>query len=258
MATLLQVEQLQVVLGSTPILHGLTFEVAAGRWVGLIGPNGSGKTTLLRALSGVLPYAGSIRFEGQEVRDWKPQARARRLAFVPQGAAPVFDFQVAERVLLGRSPHKRWLEPWSADDRARVRQALAQVDLDGFEERNLLQLSGGERQRVLLAQALVQDADLLLLDEPTTHLDIHHQFAWMEQVQTLVADGKTVIGVFHDLELAARYAHHLLVLYQGRLVAAGPPADVLTPERLAAVFRMQARVQPAYGGGVRIDWQAPS
>lgn len=251
---LLTAHQLGVTLDDQPILRGLTFDVRAGTWVGLLGPNGSGKTTLLRAISGVLPYAGTLQLDGKPVRDWSPQAMAKRLAFVRQAPHLTFDFSVEELVLLGRAPHKRWLQSYSPRDRALVRDALAQVDLDGFADRSILSLSGGEMQRVFLAQALVQEADLLLLDEPTSHLDVHYQFAFMEHVAALVDRGCAVLAAFHDLELAARYADRLLLLDEGALVAHGPPADVLTPHRIADVFHMQATVDRMPDDTLRIDY----
>ena len=251
---LLQAERVSVALGGQRILRTVSFDVAAGTCVGLLGPNGSGKTTLLRAMSGVLPHEGRLIFDGQPVQHWTPRALARRLAFVRQSPALSFDLSVRALVAMGRAPHRRWLEPYDERDRALVRQALAQVDLDGFADRSALSLSGGELQRVFLAQALAQEADLLLLDEPTAHLDVHYQFTLMNRVRTLVGGGRTVLGVFHDLELAARYADRLLILSEGCLVAAGPPADVLTPALIARVFRMDARVHREAGGVLRISY----
>ncbi|GIV61573.1 ABC transporter ATP-binding protein [Rhodocaloribacter litoris] len=250
-------ENLSVVLDGKPVLRELGFTVEAGTWVGLLGPNGSGKTTLLRAIGGLLPYAGTLRVLGREVRAWKPQALARHLAFVRQSASLLFDFTVEELVLLGRAPHKGWLETDTRADRERVRRALARVDLAGFEKRSMLSLSGGEQQRVFLAQALVQEAELLLLDEPTAHLDVHHQFEFIDHVRGLVRAGCTVIAAFHDLELAARFADRILVLDRGRLAAAGPPARVLTADLIAGVFRMEARLYPAEDGSLRIHYVGP-
>ena len=254
---LLRADALHVALDDTEILHDLRFEVEAGTWIGLLGPNGSGKTTLLRTVAGLLTYAGSLTLDGRPVREWSARAMAHRVAFVRQSTPLSFDFSVEELVLLGRSPHKGWLERYAQDDRHHVREALARVDLGGFAHRSVLSLSGGERQRVFLAQALVQEADLLLLDEPTTHLDVHYQFEFLHVVRDLVAAGRTVVAVFHDLELAARFADHLLVLDEGRLVTGGPPRAVLTESLLASVFRMQARLLPSEDGAVRIHYQAP-
>lgn len=255
---LVYAHDLRVALEDTPILHGLSFRVEAGSWIGLLGPNGSGKTTLLRALSGALAYDGTLQLLGREVQRWKPRALARRLAFVRQSPLLTFELTVEELVRLGRSPHKGWLEGYGAGDRARVRRALAEVDLEGFAERSVLSLSGGELQRTFLAQALVQEAELLLLDEPTAHLDVHYQFEFMDRVRELVRGGRTALAVFHDLELAARYADEVMVLHRGRLAAAGPPAEVLTPTLVASVFRMRASVTPCPDGTLRIDYEGPT
>jgi len=255
---LLAVDRLHVKIEGEPILQGVDFDVSAGRRVGLLGPNGSGKTTLLRAIGGLIPIEGRVALDGRSVETLGAQERARRLAFVRQAPSLSFDFTVRDLVLLGRAPHRGWLESYKRPDRAHVQEALARVDLQGFADRSVLSLSGGELQRVFLAQALVQEADLLLLDEPTSHLDVHYQFSFMEQVQTLVRDeGRTVLTVFHDLELASRYAERLLVLRNGHLVADGPPASVLTPSSIADVFGMNARVDRSPEGGVRIDYLGP-
>jgi iron complex transport system ATP-binding protein len=254
---LLSIRQLNVRLDGHLILEDVDFEMGTGSWVGLIGPNGSGKTTLLRAIGAHIPFEGAIQLDDRAVEDWSPSERARRLSYVQQAPSLTFDFTVEELVLLGRAPHRGWLQAYRTDDRALVREALSKVDLEGFASRSVLSLSGGEMQRVFLAQALVQEADLLLLDEPTAHLDVHYQFAFMEQIAALVREGHTVLAVFHDLELAARYADRLLVLQEGRLVADGRPETVLTPQCLAEVFGMRARTQRRDDGSLRIDYLAP-
>jgi len=245
-----------VTLDGTPILRELDFDIPAGEWTGLIGPNGSGKTTLLRAINGLVAYEGSLQLDGREIRYWSPRALARRMAFVRQSTPLSFDFRVDELVMLGRAPHKGWLDTNSAADRSHVQQALERVDLLPLADRSVLSLSGGERQRVFLAQALVQQADVLLLDEPTTHLDVHYQFAFLEVVHEMVREGRTVIAVFHDLELAARYADRLLVMHQGQLHRTGTPTEVLTSDLLASIFRMKATVDHGTGDGPSIRYHA--
>lgn len=253
----LSADQLTVALDGSTILQDVSFDVPTGRWVGVVGPNGAGKTTLLRAIGGHIPFDGAIELQGTPVDAMSAPNRARTLAFVRQARSLTFDFTVEEFVLLGRAPHRGWLETYRASDRERVRAVLAQVDLEGFESRSVLSLSGGEMQRVFLAQALVQDTDLLLLDEPTAHLDVHYQFSFMEQVRAQVDDGRTVLAVGHDLELAARYADHLLLIADGRLQAEGPPGSVLTPDRIAAVFGMRAEVGRRPDGTLRVDYLGP-
>lgn len=245
-------QDLCVSIGGRRILDDVTFQVEEGQTVGLVGPNGSGKTTLLRALAGTLPYEGSLRLHDREVSSWKPRPLARELAFLRQNTSLEFDFTVEQLVLLGRSPHKGWLEGYSAADREHIRSALDRVELLPFLNRSVLTLSGGELQRALLAQALVQEAPLLLLDEPTAHLDIHHQFEFMEIVAELAAASHTTITVFHDLELAARFAGSILVLESGRLVAGGTPRQVLTEKLISEVFRMRAAVEADDSDHVRI------
>lgn len=253
----LSLDNVGVELDGHTILADVRFDVCAGQWVGVLGPNGAGKTTLLRAIGNHVPHDGRILLDGRRVDEMGSRSRARMLAFVRQARSLTFDFSVKEFVLLGRAPHRGWLETYRTSDEARVRTALAQVDLEGFESRSVLSLSGGEMQRVFLAQALVQDADLLLLDEPTAHLDVHYQFSFMEQVREQVADGRTVLAVFHDLELAARYADRLLLLDDGRLCADGPPASVLTPEQIANVFGMRAEIGRHRDGSLRITYLGP-
>jgi iron complex transport system ATP-binding protein len=255
--SLLSVDHVSVQLDGQTVLRDVDFSVSAGTWVGLIGPNGSGKTTLLRAIGALVSFEGHIVLDGTPVQALPAQERARRLAYVRQAPSLTFDFTVEELVLLGRAPHRGWMQSYQAEDRDRVRAALARVDLEGFAGRSVLSLSGGELQRVFLAQALAQEADLLLLDEPTSHLDVHYQFSFLEQVRALVAEGRTVLTVFHDLELAAQHAERLLVLRDGRLVADGAPGQVLTPHCIADVFGMKARVERPSGGRLRIEYLAP-
>jgi iron complex transport system ATP-binding protein len=253
----LSVDQLTVTLDGYTILRDVSFDVSAGRWVGVLGPNGAGKTTLLRALGSLVQFEGHVHLRDTSIDQLSDQARARALAFVRQARSLTFDFTVEEFVLLGRAPHRGWLQSYRASDRERVRAALARVDLEGFASRSVLSLSGGEMQRVFLAQALVQDADLLLLDEPTAHLDVHYQFSFMEQVRAQVSEGRTVLAVGHDLELAARYADRLLLLDEGELRAEGPPASVLTPDRIAEVFGMRVTRDRHPDGSLRIDYLGP-
>lgn len=254
---LLSVDRLTVALDGHTILEDVSFDVSAGDWVGILGPNGAGKTTLLRAIGGHLPFEGEIRIDGVPIETMSAGERARAQAFVRQARSLTFDFTVEEFVLLGRAPHRGWLQAYRQSDRERVREALARVDLEDFEGRSVLSLSGGEMQRVFLAQALVQDADLLLLDEPTAHLDVHYQFSFMEQIRSQVEAGRTALAVGHDLELAARYSDRLLLLSDGKLQAEGSPGSVLTPERIASVFGMRVALNQHPDGTLRIDYLSP-
>ncbi len=229
-------------LDSRAVVADVNVTVQKGQFVAVIGPNGAGKTTLLRAVAGLLPYHGSIRLSGQEIRSWRRKELAARIGFVQPAVSIAFDFRVLDLVMLGRSPHKPWLSPFDSSDRTAAMRALASVDLEGFERRSVHSLSSGERQRVFLAQALTQDPDVLLLDEPTTHLDIHHQFSILGHVRRFVQLGGTAVAAFHDLEIAARYGDRLLVLAGGRVAAFGAPQDVLSSELVHSVFHVDADV----------------
>ena len=249
----LTARDLSVSLGDRPVLRDVSFAVAEGERIGLVGPNGSGKTTLLRAVAGLLPHTGTLDLRGRAVRSWAPRERAREVALVRQQQELGVDFTVENVVALGRAPHLGWFAPLGAADTRRVSEALAAVDLASFADRPVPHLSGGEQQRVFLAQALAQDAPLLLLDEPTAHLDVRHQLDLLARVRALGEAGRTVVAAVHDLELAARFADRLWVLDRGRLVADGPPADVLHPALLRDVFRVEAEVESG-AGGVRVRY----
>ncbi|MFF2778261.1 ABC transporter ATP-binding protein [Streptomyces sp. NPDC058052] len=213
-----------------------------GETVGLIGPNGSGKTTLLRCVYGTLAAtSGRALLDGADLARLGPKARARRVATVPQDSSVDFELTVRELVALGRSPHKRFWEGDTAADLDRADTALARVGLAGLADRPYPTLSGGERQRALVARALVQEPELLVLDEPTNHLDIRHQIDVLALVRTL---GTTNLLALHDLNLAAAHCDRLYVLEAGRVVTGGTPAEILTPELLAAVYGVEADVVP--------------
>ncbi len=225
--------------GARDVLHGVDLTVAAGEVMVLAGPNGAGKTTLLRVLSGTLrPRAGTVRWQEEDLLALSPRQRARRMAVVPQARGVPPTFTVAQAVMLGRTPYLSWLGAPNAYDRDVVRRVLAQTDLTDLADRPLGQLSGGERQRVLLARALAQETPILLLDEPTTHLDLRHQANILRLVRDLSRErGLAVLMVIHDLNLAARFADRLALFDQGRVLAVDAPQAVLTAARIAAVYR---------------------
>jgi iron complex transport system ATP-binding protein len=220
------------------VLRGLDLSVRAGELVALLGPNGSGKTTLLRAVAGTLRRdAGGVVLFGRDLDDWRRVALARRVAVLPQSIVLPDGFRVAELVEMGRAPHAtRWFGS-SAKDAAAVERALADADALDLAERHADELSGGERQRVLVAMALAQEPELLLLDEPTLHLDIAHQAALLSSVARIQARRRlTVIAVLHDLNLAVAYAPRVAVLGAGRIAADGSPASVLHPTVVRDLF----------------------
>jgi cobalamin transport system ATP-binding protein len=227
------------------VVDGVSLAVAAGELVGVIGPNGAGKTTLVRLLAGVVaPDAGTVLLDGEPLGARSRRERARVLALVPQDPRVEFPFTTLEIVLMGRAPYLSGLGFAGARDVTLARAALARLGLEGLEDRPLAALSGGERQRVFLARALVQEPRVLLLDEPTTHLDLRHQSMLLQVVRDRVrADGLAAVAVLHDLNLAVMACDRVVLLAEGRVVAAGPPADVFTGDRIAHVFG--ARVQVA-------------
>jgi ABC-type cobalamin/Fe3+-siderophores transport system ATPase subunit len=232
--------------GGTPVLRGVDLELAPGRFVVVAGPNGAGKTTLLRVLSGVLvPDAGEVTLAGRPLASHSRREIARRLAVVPQDAAMPFPFSVREMVALGRAPFLGPLGRESLDDRRRTEAALAALELESLAERAYPTLSGGEKRRVLLARALAQGVDAWLLDEPTAHMDLGHAlatFSWLRD-WLMASSARGIALVTHDLVLAARFADELVLLERGAVAARGAPADVLTRERIAAVYGVEARIE---------------
>jgi iron complex transport system ATP-binding protein len=225
------------------VLQGVTFEARAGEIVGLLGPNGAGKSTLVRAVSGVLtPYDGSARVLGEEVRDLPARELARRLAVVPQEPRFELPFSALEIVLLGRHPHLSGLAFESAHDVAVAREALARVDALALADLPIDELSAGERQRVVFARALAQEAPVLLLDEPASFLDLRHEVELFDRLRELADEGRAVVAVLHDLNLAAEYCDRLVLLKAGRVAAFGSTAEVLTYANLKSVYETEVYV----------------
>ncbi|MFD5102256.1 ABC transporter ATP-binding protein [Streptomyces albidochromogenes] len=238
--TTLTTEGLSYGVDGRHLVDDVTLTAADGETVGLVGPNGSGKTTLLRCVYGTLrPSHGRVLLDGEDLHAMSPKARARRIATVPQDSAAAFELTVREVVAMGRSPHKRFLEQDTDADDTLVRRALARVGITDLADRAFPSLSGGERQRALTARALVQQPSLVVLDEPTNHLDIRYQLEILGLVRDL---GTTNLLALHDLNLAAYYCDRIYVLDQGRVVASGPPKDVLTVDLLRTVYGVSAEV----------------
>ncbi len=235
------VRSLEVALNGNQVLRGVDLAVPAGEWVNVIGPNGAGKTTLLRALLGLVPFGGEIDIDG--LRDRRRASRARKLAYVPQTPATPPGMQVADYVLLGRTPHRSLFTAPTHDDRSIAAEVLHRLDLGSLGARTVQSLSGGERQRAVLARALAQQAEVLLLDEPTTALDLGHQQDVLDLVDALRRErGLTVIATLHDLTLAARYGDRIAMLAGGRVVKIGTPTEVLTVGNIAAHFGASVRI----------------
>lgn len=244
----LEIDRLAVTLSRRSIISGISFGLEAGQWLGVIGPNGSGKTTLLRALLGQVPTEGSMKFEGLDLAAINGRQRARLIASVPQRPLLPATMTVADYVLLGRTPHIPYLGKESATDLSAAEEAITALDLADHLGRPLFTLSGGEQQRAILARAISQAAPLLLLDEPTTALDIGHQQSVLGMVDVLRRErGLTVVSSLHDLTLAAQYCDLLLLLDRGEVAALGTPNEVLSIELIARTFGASVELVSANG-----------
>ena len=233
------------------VLRDFSLVAEPGTVTALLGPNGAGKSTALRALARLLrPRQGAVTLDGRDVWQLPQRAFVRQVAFVPQTEANAWPMTVEQVVLLGRAPHRGWLLPYSGEDRAALRTALRQVDLEDLSGRNLDSLSGGERRRALLARALAQDAQVLLLDEPGAHLDLRHQMELFELLARLARERRAAVVLsLHDLNLASLFADRAVLLNEGRILAQGPTQDVLIPGLLHQTFgiTVEAIPHPRYG-----------
>lgn len=239
--------------GAREVVKDLSFALHPGEVLGIVGPNGAGKSTVIKLLTRVLlPSAGEVLLDGVSTRRMSRLALARRVAVVPQAGELPLAFCALDLVMMGRTPHLGFLAPETKRDYAIVERAMRRTDTWGFRDRQLGELSGGERQRVLLARALAQEPRYLLLDEPTSHLDLKYQVEVLRFVRREVATGLGALVVLHDLNLAARLSDRLLILHQGCRVAEGPPAEVLSEARLREVYRTDVAVftDPASGAPV--------
>ena len=255
MSALLTAKGLNVRLGSRVVLTDVSLELSAGHLVALVGPNGAGKTTLLRALAGLLPSDGAIHVGGAALASLSLRERARRFAYLPQGHIVHWPLPARDIVALGRYPHGA-TDParLSAKDRDAVLRAMRATDVVEFSDRRVTELSGGERSRVALARVLAVEAPVILADEPTASLDPRYQLDVMKTLRAAADQGGLVIVVTHDLGLAARFADHLLVLSQGRLVAEGAPAAALSEQVMADVFRVSAYRAEFERADVIVPW----
>ena len=243
---MLEIIAISVGYENFPVLKDVILTVNAGEVVAVLGPNGAGKSTLLKAVSGVLPLrAGSVRIDGREVIRLAEAERARHMAVVPQARSLPGAFTVYQTVLLGRTPYLGWLGRAGKTDLDHVSYALSQTDCQSLAERTISTLSGGEQQRVLLARALAQNTPVLLLDEPTSHLDLQYQYSFLNLVRQLTVEkGLAVLMVLHDLNLAGLYADRVALLDGGEIRAVGVPSEVLTEANVRQVYRAPVRVVP--------------
>lgn len=238
------------------IVHSISKTWQDGEFFGICGPNGAGKTTLLRLLGGLLqPSAGEVLLQSQSLADLQPREIARQITFMHQDTVVPFEFSVLEVVMFGRHPHSSPLQGYSTADRQVALASLAEVESEHLAARSISTLSGGERQRVMLARALAQDTPILLLDEPTSSLDIRHSLAVFETCQKLARQGRLVIAVLHDLRAAARFCTRLCLMHEGTIVADGDPEEVLHEGHIAYVYgvRVHTYCNPAGAWDYVID-----
>lgn len=248
MNVLLEARELDVRRGTRTVLRGVSLVLRPGELVMLVGPNGSGKSTLLQALIGALPVShGQIRFRGRPWLELPVRERARQVALAGQDEHVPFALAVREVVSLGRLPHLRPFAAHGSRDEAAIDRALRVTDLTDLQDRDAARLSGGERARVHLARAIAQDTPVLLLDEPVAHLDLVHRFQVLELVERLANEGRAVLVVLHDLDLAVRYGHRLIVLDAGRVHATGVPPEALSSAVLREVFEVEGHLRVKEG-----------
>jgi iron complex transport system ATP-binding protein len=241
--------------GEHQILKDISLHVTSGELVAIVGPNGAGKSTLLHVIAGLLPVnQGDVRLDGQPLSRFTRKAIARRLALLPQQARIDFGFQVHDIVRMGRYPHRGRFRSPSPIDESVVQQAMEVTGTEFLAQRLITEVSGGERQLILLAQALAQQPQFLLLDEPTANLDIAHQCHVMQLLQRLAQDGIGVVAVMHDLSMAVRCFPRLILLDDGTVVGDGPPTEVLSVETITRVFQVQARFYQDQELGVPLLW----
>ena len=240
---MLKIQSLFVSYGSRRVLHEVSLDVQSGEVVALIGPNGAGKSTMIRAVSGVIPYTGHVRTNGDDLASLSPIQRARYIATVPQAVSLPPAYTVWETVLFGRTPHLGFLGQPSQKDEEIARQSLARVSALPFAERRVGELSGGEQQRILLARALCQSSPILLLDEPTAHLDLQYQVGILQLVQELAhRDNLAVLVALHDLNLAAHYADRIALMVAGKIKALGTPKEVLQADLIQEAYCLPVSV----------------
>ena len=241
MNAIIKAQNISVSINEKEIVHGISLDIPEGKVTAIIGPNGCGKSTTLKALSRILPYKGSVTFKGQEMSTLSQREFAKCLAILTQSPQAPSDLTVNDLVEMGRFPHRGFLGRAGKDDKEHVEWALEQTGVKEMRYRLLNTLSGGERQRAWIAMALAQRPEVLLLDEPTTYLDICHQLEIMQLIGRLNQElGLTVVMVVHDLNHAIMYADHVVVVKAGKLVTSGAPREIITADLLADVFKVKA------------------
>lgn len=247
----LETQNLAVSYGSQFIFQDLNLSIERGRITVLIGSNGCGKSTLLRTMARLLkPQQGNVLLEGQSIASMPTKEVAKRMALLPQGPTAPEGLTVLQLVKQGRYPYQSWLQQWSQEDERCVRQALETTGMTELSERTVDSLSGGQRQRAWIAMVLAQGTDIVLLDEPTTYLDLTHQIEVLDLLYELnVQEQRTIVMVLHDINLACRYAHQIVAIQDHKVFAQGAPEDIVTAEMIESVFHMKAQIiaDPLFG-----------
>lgn len=237
--------RLEVGYGERAVIDGVDVSIPPGSFTVIVGPNACGKSTLLKALARLIPAnAGQVTLDGKSIHELPSKELARRLGLLPQASLAPDGITVQDLVSRGRFPHQSLLSRWSREDERVVADAMAATGVTDLSGRLLDELSGGQRQRVWVSMVLAQETPLLLLDEPTTFLDIAHQVELLDLIERLRGEGRTVVAVLHEINLAARYASHLIAMRDGRIVAEGRPSEVVTEELVERVFDLPCRVIP--------------
>ncbi|MDN5705931.1 ABC transporter ATP-binding protein [Corynebacterium casei] len=244
-ASRLRIENATIGYDKTVISKNISVEISHNSFTAIIGPNGCGKSTLLRGLARVItPAEGHVYLDDKDISKYKPKEVARVLGLLPQTSLAPEGIRVADLVARGRAPYQSLIQQWRQSDEDAVNMALTATRLTDLSDRYVAELSGGQRQRVWIAMLLAQQTPIMLLDEPTTFLDIAHQYELMELLRDFHEEGKTVVTVLHDLNQAARYADHLIVMKKGEVITSGVPEEVLTKEMVADVFGLEAMICP--------------
>ncbi|GAA4658645.1 ABC transporter ATP-binding protein [Gordonia humi] len=239
----LQAQSIAAGYGGKPIIGDLDLDIPTGAVTTIIGPNGCGKSTLLRTLARLIkPTAGSVVLDGKDIGEYRTKEVATKLGLLPQSPIAPEGLTVADLVARGRHPHQSWIRQWSSTDEDIVDAVLTQTGIRDLADRTVDSLSGGQRQRVWISMTLAQGTDLLLLDEPTTFLDLSHALDVLDLVNDLHEEGRTVLMVLHDLNLAVRYSDNLVAMKEGAVIAQGPPSKVITEELLLEVFGLRSKV----------------
>jgi iron complex transport system ATP-binding protein len=242
----LETKQLTLAYDGAPIVRNLNIGISAGKTTALVGANGCGKSTLLRGLAKLLkPKSGIVYLDGKAISQLKAKTVAKKLGMLPQSPVAPEGLTVRDLVAMGRYPYQSWLQQWSTEDESQVAQALEITTMSELADRSLDSLSGGQRQRAWIAMVLAQDTDILLLDEPTTFLDLSHQVELLDLLAELQENqGKTIVMILHDLNLSCRYADYLVAVQQGKVYATGTPEQVMTESMVRDVFNLECRIIP--------------